>query len=415
MINIPKGTKDVLPSESYKWHYVERIARETADLYCLNEIRTPTFEHTELFLRGVGDTTDIVNKEMYTFRDKGDRSITLKPEGTAGVARSFIENGLFNGAMPLKMYYITPVFRYENPQKGRLREHHQFGVEVYGGAGADTDAEVIKLAYTVLKKCGLSVKLYINSMGCPDCRKKYNDALKGYFADKLDKLCSTCRERYNKNPLRILDCKEEGCKALCKDAPKIIDYLCEDCSAHFKKLQELLTDCGVAYEINPFIVRGLDYYTKTVFEFVTTALGSQGTVCGGGRYDNLISQLGGTPTCGVGFGMGIERLLMLMEAENVIIPERENVKLYIATMGNAAYKKAFEIVSALRDKGVKAEVDHAGRGIKAQFKYADKIHAENVVTLGENELASGIAQIKHMADGSLKEVKIDEISLYFAK
>lgn len=415
MINIPKGTKDVLPSESYKWHYVERIARETADLYCLNEIRTPTFEHTELFLRGVGDTTDIVNKEMYTFRDKGDRSITLKPEGTAGVARSFIENGLFNGAMPLKMYYITPVFRYENPQKGRLREHHQFGVEVYGGAGADTDAEVIKLAYTVLKKCGLSVKLYINSMGCPDCRKKYNEALKGYFADKLDKLCPTCRERYNKNPLRILDCKEEGCKALCKDAPKIIDYLCEDCSAHFKKLQELLVDCGVAYEINPFIVRGLDYYTKTVFEFVTTALGSQGTVCGGGRYDNLISQLGGTPTCGVGFGMGIERLLMLMEAENVIIPERENVKLYIATMGDAAYKKAFEIVSALRDKGVKAEVDHAGRGIKAQFKYADKIHAENVVTLGENELASGIAQIKHMADGSLKEVKIDEISLYFAK
>ena len=415
MINIPKGTKDVLPSESYKWHYVERIARETADLYCLNEIRTPTFEHTELFLRGVGDTTDIVNKEMYTFRDKGDRSITLKPEGTAGVARSFIENGLFNGAMPLKMYYITPVFRYENPQKGRLREHHQFGVEVYGGAGADTDAEVIKLAYTVLKKCGLSVKLYINSMGCPDCRKKYNEALKGYFADKLDKLCSTCRERYNKNPLRILDCKEEGCKALCKDAPKSIDYLCEDCSAHFNKLQELLTDCGVAYEINPFIVRGLDYYTKTVFEFVTTALGSQGTVCGGGRYDNLISQLGGTPTCGVGFGMGIERLLMLMEAENVIIPERENVKLYIATMGDAAYKKAFEIVSALRDKGVKAEVDHAGRGIKAQFKYADKIHAENVVTLGENELASGVAQIKNMADGSLKEVKIDEISLYFAK
>ena len=415
MINIPKGTKDVLPSESYKWHYVERIARETADLYCLNEIRTPTFEHTELFLRGVGDTTDIVNKEMYTFRDKGDRSITLKPEGTAGVARSFIENGLFNGAMPLKMYYITPVFRYENPQKGRLREHHQFGVEIYGGAGADTDAEVIKLAYTVLKKCGLSVKLYINSMGCPDCRKKYNEALKDYFADKLDKLCPTCRERYYKNPLRILDCKEEGCKVLCKDAPKIIDYLCDDCSVHFKKLQELLTDCGVAYEINPFIVRGLDYYTKTVFEFVTTALGSQGTVCGGGRYDNLISQLGGTPTCGVGFGMGIERLLMLMEAENVIIPAHENVKLYIATMGDSAYKKAFEIVSALRDKGVKAEVDHAGRGIKAQFKYADKIHAENVVTLGENELASGVAQIKNMADGSLKQVKIDEISLYFAK
>ena len=415
MINIPKGTKDVLPFESYKWHYVERIARETADLYCLNEIRTPTFEHTELFLRGVGDTTDIVNKEMYTFLDKGERSITLKPEGTAGVARSFIENGLFNNAMPLKMYYITPVFRYENPQKGRLREHHQFGVEVYGGAGADTDAEVIKLAYTVLKKCGLSVKLYINSMGCPECRKKYNEALKGYFADKLDKLCPTCRERYYKNPLRILDCKEEGCKALCKDAPKIVDYLCDDCSSHFKKLQELLTDCGVAYEINPFIVRGLDYYTKTVFEFVTTALGSQGTVCGGGRYDNLISQLGGTPTCGVGFGMGIERLLMLMEAENVVIPTHENVRLYIASMGDKAYKKAFEIASELRDKGVKAEIDHAGRGIKAQFKYADKIHAENVVTLGDNELLTGVAQIKNMADGKLTEIKISDISSYFAK
>ena len=415
MINIPKGTKDVLPFESYKWHYVERIARGTADLYCLNEIRTPTFEHTELFLRGVGDTTDIVNKEMYTFLDKGERSITLKPEGTAGVARSFIENGLFNNAMPLKMYYITPVFRYENPQKGRLREHHQFGVEVYGGAGADTDAEVIKLAYTVLKKCGLSVKLYINSMGCPECRKKYNEALKGYFADKLDKLCPTCRERYYKNPLRILDCKEEGCKALCKDAPKIVDYLCDDCSSHFKKLQELLTDCGVAYEINPFIVRGLDYYTKTVFEFVTTALGSQGTVCGGGRYDNLISQLGGTPTCGVGFGMGIERLLMLMEAENVVIPMHENVRLYIASMGDEAYKKAFEIASELRDKGVKAEIDHAGRGIKAQFKYADKIRAENVVTLGDNELSTGVAQIKNMADGKLTEIKISDISSYFAK
>lgn len=415
MINIPKGTKDVLPFESYKWHYVERIARETADLYCLNEIRTPTFEHTELFLRGVGDTTDIVNKEMYTFLDKGERSITLKPEGTAGVARCFIENGLFNNAMPLKMYYITPVFRYENPQKGRLREHHQFGVEVYGGAGADTDAEVIKLAYTVLKKCGLSVKLYINSMGCPECRKKYNEALKDYFADKLDKLCPTCHERYYKNPLRILDCKEDGCKALCKDAPKIVDYLCDDCSAHFKKLQELLTDCGVAYEINPFIVRGLDYYTKTVFEFVTTALGSQGTVCGGGRYDNLISELGGTPTCGVGFGMGIERLLMLMEAENVVIPTHDNPKLYIATMGDEAYKKAFEIASVLRDKGVKAEVDHAGRGVKAQFKYADKIHAENVITIGENELNSGVAQIKNMTDGTQKEIKIDEITAYFGR
>lgn len=413
MINIPKGTKDVLPSESYKWHYVENTVRKLADLYCLNEIRTPVFEHTELFSRGVGETTDVVNKEMYTFLDKGERSITLKPEGTAGVARSFIENGLFNSAMPLKTYYITPVFRYENPQKGRLREHHQFGVEVYGGAGADTDAEVIRLAYSVLKKLGLKVKLYINSMGCKTCRKTYNAALKEYFADKLDKLCPTCRERYYKNPLRILDCKVDTCKELCVDAPKITDYLCDDCSAHFNKLRSYLDETEIEYEVNPYIVRGLDYYTKTVFEFVTDALGSQGTVCGGGRYDDLIEQLGGTPTCGMGFGMGIERLLMLMEAQGVEIPAEDPVKLFIAAMGDEAYKKAFSLVGELRDKGIKAEIDHAGRGVKAQFKYADKIGAENVAAIGENELLSGTVRVKRMSDGTQTEVKIDELSAYF--
>ena len=409
MINIPKGTKDVLPFESYKWHYVENTVKKIASDYCLNEIRTPVFEHTELFLRGVGETTDVVNKEMYTFLDKGERSITLKPEGTASVARSFIENGLFNGAMPLKTYYISPVFRYENPQKGRLREHHQFGVEIYGGSGADVDAEVIKLAHSVLTALGLKVKLHINSMGCKECRKKYNEALRAYFADKLDKLCDTCRERYVKNPLRILDCKSEECKALCVDAPKITDYLCDDCSAHFEKLKKFLEIAGIEYEVDPYIVRGLDYYTKTVFEFVTTALGSQGTVCGGGRYDDLIAQLGGEPTCGVGFGMGIERVLMLMEAQGVEIPKEDPVKIFIATMGEAAYEKAFGVVCALRDKGVKAELEHAGRGIKAQFKYADKIGAEYVATIGENELASGVCRVKKMSDGSQTEVKIDEL------
>ncbi len=409
MINIPKGTKDVLPFESYKWHYVENTVKKIASDYCLNEIRTPVFEHTELFVRGVGETTDVVNKEMYTFLDKGERSITLKPEGTAGVARSFIENGLFNGAMPLKTYYISPVFRYENPQKGRLREHHQFGVEIYGGSGADVDAEVIKLAHSVLTALGLKVKLHINSMGCKECRKKYNEALRAYFADKLDKLCATCRERYVKNPLRILDCKSEECKALCVDAPKITDYLCDDCSAHFEKLKKFLEIAGIEYEVDPYIVRGLDYYTKTVFEFVTTALGSQGTVCGGGRYDDLIAQLGGEPTCGVGFGMGIERVLMLMEAQGVEIPKEDPVKIFIATMGEAAYEKAFGVVCALRDKGVKAELEHAGRGIKAQFKYADKIGAEYVATIGENELASGVCRVKKMSDGSQTEVKIDEL------
>ncbi len=413
MINIPKGTKDVLPSESYKWHYVEGMAKEVASLYGLNEIRTPTFEHTELFLRGVGDTTDIVNKEMYTFLDKGERSITLKPEGTAGVARSFLENGLFNGAMPLKMYYITPVFRYENPQKGRLREHHQFGVEIYGGAGADTDAEVIKLAKTLLNKLGLEVKLNLNSMGCPTCRAEYNKALKGYFADKLDALCPTCRERYHKNPLRILDCKEEGCKKLCVDAPKITDYLCDDCKAHFNGVKELLKEANVDFIVNPYIVRGLDYYTRTVFEFVTTSLGSQGTVCGGGRYDNLIAQIGGNSTPGVGFGMGIERVLMLMEAEGVEIPLPSPVKVYVATMGENAYKKAFGVVSKLRDNGVKAELDHAGRGVKAQFKYADKIGAEFVATIGDNELSSGKCNVKRMADGTTEEVGIDDLVKYF--
>ena len=409
MIKIPKGTKDVLPFESYKWHYVENTVKKIASDYCLNEIRTPVFEHTELFLRGVGETTDVVNKEMYTFLDKGERSITLKPEGTSGVARSFIENGLFNGAMPLKTYYISPVFRYENPQKGRLREHHQFGVEIYGGSGADVDAEVIKLAHSVLTALGLKVKLHINSMGCKECRKKYNEALRAYFADKLDKLCATCRERYVKNPLRILDCKSEECKALCVDAPKITDYLCDDCSAHFEKLKKFLEIAGIEYEVDPYIVRGLDYYTKTVFEFVTTALGSQGTVCGGGRYDDLIAQLGGEPTCGVGFGMGIERVLMLMEAQGVEIPKEDPVKIFIATMGEAAYEKAFGVVCALRDKGVKAELEHAGRGIKAQFKYADKIGAEYVATIGENELASGVCRVKKMSDGSQTEVKIDEL------
>ncbi len=407
MINIPKGTKDVLPDESYKWQYIESVVRRIAKNFGANEIRTPTFEHTELFLRGVGDTTDIVNKEMYTFEDKGKRSITLKPEGTAGVARSFIENGLSNRAMPLKMYYITPVFRYERPQAGRLREHHQFGVEFYGAKGADTDAEVILLAYSVLTELGLNVKLNINSMGCEKCRKDYNSALKEYLKDNLNDLCETCQTRYEKNPLRILDCKVETCKKLVKNAPKITDYLCDDCKAHFENLKSLLDLAGLSYTVNPLIVRGLDYYTKTVFEFVTADLGSQGTVCGGGRYDNLISQLGGGNVPGVGFGMGIERLLMLMEAKGINIPQGENCKVFIAAMGEEAYKKAFEIVSELRQKGVYADLDHMERGIKAQFKYSDKINAEYVAVIGDNELAEGYLNLKKMQDGSVEKLPVN--------
>ncbi|MBQ7948296.1 MAG: histidine--tRNA ligase, partial [Clostridia bacterium] len=287
MINIPKGTKDVLPQDSYKWQYVEGMAREVADLFNIKEIRTPVFEHTELFQRGVGDTTDIVTKEMYTFKDKGDRSITLKPEGTAGAARSFIENGMGNGVLPAKMYYIIPAFRYERPQAGRLREFHQFGVEVYGSASAQTDAETIFTADTLLKKLGLQIKLYINSIGCPTCRAAYNKALKEFFEPHLNELCGDCKTRFEKNPLRLLDCKEDGCKKINADAPKILDYLCDDCSAHFEEVKACLTLAGVEYEIDPRIVRGLDYYTRTVFEFVSTSIGAQGTVCAGGRYDGL--------------------------------------------------------------------------------------------------------------------------------
>ena len=413
MVNIPKGTKDVLPSEVYKWHYFEKRASEIAAAYNLKEIRTPAFEHTELFLRGVGDTTDVVNKEMYTFLDKGGRSITLKPEGTAGVARSFIENGMHNEAMPCKMFYFSPVFRYERPQAGRLREHHQFGVEIYGAKGADMDAEVILIAYELLTKLGLSVELNINSMGCSECKAKYNAALKEFLKGNLSDMCDTCKVRFEKNPLRILDCKEEGCKRITEKAPAITDYLCDECRAHFENLKKYLDLSGLPYKVNPHIVRGLDYYTRTVFEFVTTSLGSQGTVCGGGRYDGLIETLGGTPTSGVGFGMGIERILMLMEAVGAKIPEEEPVKIYFATMGEAAFEKAFGIVAALRRKGVKAELDHMQRSVKAQFKYADKISAEYVAVIGENELNAGELQLKEMASGESKSIKTDDIVNYF--
>ena len=368
MINIPKGTKDVLPADSYKWQYVEGVARETARLFNLKEIRTPVFEHTEVFLRGVGDTTDIVTKEMYTFRDKGDRSITLKPEGTAGVARSFIENGLAGGVLPAKMYYIIPAFRYERPQAGRLREFHQFGVEIFGAEGADTDAEVIALADSLLKNLGLRVKLHINSIGCPACRAAYNKALREYFSPHLEALCYDCKTRFEKNPLRLLDCKEEGCRKINAAAPTILEYLCPECAAHFEALKTYLSLAGIAYEIDPRIVRGLDYYTRTVFEFVSDDIGAQGTVCGGGRYDGLIAELGGAPAPAVGFAAGIERLLLVMEATGVEIPRPEGPTAYLAGLDDACREKAFGLCVKLRAAGIAAETDHMKRSVKAQFK-----------------------------------------------
>ena len=413
MINIPKGTKDVLPSEAYKWHFVENNARRIAALYGLREIRTPVFEHTELFLRGVGDTTDIVNKEMYTFLDKGDRSITLKPEGTAGVVRSFIENGLASGVLPLKMYYITPVFRYERPQAGRLREHHQFGVEIFGGKGAETDAEVILLARDYIAALGAEgVELNLNSIGCKHCRPKFNEALKEYLRPHLSEMCDTCRARFDKNPLRILDCKEEACSAINEGAPKTVDFLCDECREHFEKLKSILDACGVKYRLNPKLVRGLDYYSKTVFEFVSTNIGSQGTVLGGGRYDTLIENLGGPSVPAVGFGSGIERMLLLLENTGKTIPAEAPVGAYVAGLDEEGRKAAFALADALRRAGVSAEIDHAARSVKAQFKYAGKIGARFVVVIGSNELESGEYTVKDMSDSSSENVKAEEVAAY---
>lgn len=411
MISIPKGTKDVLPSEVYKWHYVESLIRKTASDFGWLEIRTPTFEHTELFLRGVGETTDIVNKEMYTFLDKGNRSITLKCEGTAGAARAFIENGLVSQAQPTKMYYITPVFRYEKPQSGRLREHHQFGVELFGSDTPFADADVIMTAKTLLNRLGITdLKLNINSIGCPECRKNYNEALKAYFSERADKMCPTCRERLQKNPLRILDCKVPECGELAEDAPVTLDYICDGCRQHHDKLKDILSYLKVDYEVNPKLVRGLDYYTKTVFEFISNAIGAQGTVCGGGRYNNLVEQIGGPSVPGVGFGMGLERLIMVAEAAGLYLGERQKPLIYIAPLGDEQYIYAYGLVNGLRQKGITAETDITGRSLKAQMKYADKTGARYVAVLGENERLSGVIKLKDMANGTEEEINISELT-----
>lgn len=413
MINIPKGTKDVLPSDSYKWQYVESMARKAAHLYGFREIRTPAFEHTELFTRSIGDDTDVVKKEMYTFLDKGNRSITLKPEGTSPVARSFVENALDALSLPLKMYYITPVFRYENPQAGRLREHHQFGVELYGGDNAALDYEVISLAHTFLSSVGVTgLVLNLNSIGCEKCRGKYNEALKAYLAGKLDEMCPTCKERFEHNPLRILDCKVEGCKKIVEGAPRILDYICDDCKAHMTELESLLKRGGIEYVINPNIVRGLDYYTKTVFEFVTTALGSQGTVCGGGRYNHLVESVGGKPTPCVGFGLGLERLLMLLDSIGVNIENDDRPDIFVISQNQGLTDKCRDVVMMLRKNGIAADTDNTGRSLKAQFRYADKLAAKYVVVIGDTEASTGVVTVKKLADGTSEQTSIDNLVNY---
>lgn len=404
-----KGTEDVLPKDSYRWQFVEDVMRKESAAYGFKEIRTPVFEHTELFARGVGQTTDVVQKEMYTFDTKGGESVTLRPEGTAGAARAVLEHGLVNDSLPIKASYFVSCYRYEKPQAGRLREFHQFGLECYGTQSPVADAELICAAQSIFDRLGIKqLRLEINSIGCPACRAEYHKALKEYFYGYKDELCETCNSRLEKNPMRILDCKSPVCSKIAQGAPKITDYLCDECREHFASVQKYLDAAGVEYTVNPTIVRGLDYYTKTVFEFVTDFIGAQGTVCGGGRYDGLIEELGGKHLPSLGFAMGIERLLMLMDKQGIEIPKPSTCDLYVAVMGESASLKSFEIIKAVRSCGLIAETDVVGRGLRAQMKYADKIGAKFSMVLGDNEIEQGKAVIKNMSSGEQTEIVLDD-------
>lgn len=403
-----KGTKDVLPNESYKNQYIEATCLGVAENFGYKEMRTPVFEHTELFQRGVGDTTDVVQKEMYTFDDKGGRSITLRPEGTSGAARAFLENGLSNEALPQKICYLTSCYRYEKPQAGRLREFHQFGIECFGATSPLADAEMISLAKQIFDELGVKdLHLELNSIGCPECRAEYHKALKEYFSQYKDKLCDTCNDRLERNPMRILDCKSPVCSEIAKGAPVVLDYLCDECREHFQKVKSYLDAANIEYIVNPQIVRGLDYYTKTVFEFVSDAIGSQGTVCGGGRYDGLLEELGGQHTPSLGFGMGLERLQLVMEAQGCNFPEPSRPDLFIVAMGEKATLKAVEIAKDMRDEGFSVVYDLNGRSLRAQMKYADKLGAKFNVVIGDNEVENKVVSLKDMTTGESSEINLD--------
>lgn len=405
----PKGTEDLLPQESYKWHYLEGMFKKICKSFGYKEIRVPTFEHTELFERGVGDTTDVVQKQMYTFNDKGNRSVTLRPEGTASVARAFLQHNLYAEALPFKAFYNVPCFRYENKQKGRLREFHQFGIEAFGAQSATMDAEVISLAITFLKSVGLEdLSVNINSIGCPECRKAYSDALKAFLKPKYDELCDTCKSRYERNPLRILDCKSEICGEIVKNAPSMLDYVCDECRDHFEQFKKCLNSMNITYNIDSGIVRGLDYYTKNVFEIIS----GEFTVCGGGRYDGLVEELGGKPMPAVGFGLGIERLLLRLSENCVEIPKPEPVKLYIIPLGDNAGLMSQKLVFELRKQGISVETEHMGRGLRASMKYADKIGAQYTLVLGDNEIQDGSAALKDMLTGESTDVNLDNVYEY---
>ena len=409
-IQKPRGTMDIFPEDVALWHKIEEKARDVASRFGLGEIRTPTFEDLALFKRGVGEVTDVVQKEMYTLTDKEGRVFALRPEGTASVVRAIIENGKTSDAMPLKYYYLINCFRYEKPQAGRSREFFQFGTEMFGAASPAADATVISLAHTLLKELGIKgVKLHINSIGCPSCRPDYRNALVDYFSKNEEQLCDTCKERLKTNPLRVLDCKSPICSAIAKDAPSTVDYLCPECNEHFESLKKYLDAMGIEYTVNTRIVRGLDYYTKTVFEFICDGIGAQSTVCGGGRYDGLMQQLDGPALPGIGFGMGLTRVILAMKESGCGEIEANKPVLYIAPLGANAVAKALAIVSDLRDKGIYAECDICARSLKAQMKYADKIGAKYTLIIGDSELECGRAQLKNMKMSEQREIEIDNI------
>lgn len=408
MIQRPKGTKDILPEDSFKWQYVEGKVKELFGNYGFEEIRVPVFEHTELFQRGVGETTDVVQKEMYTFEDKGGRSITLRPEGTAGVVRAYVENGMSSMPSPMKLWYNMSMYRYENVQKGRYREFNQIGAELFGTDSYLADVEIISMADQLFKNLNIqNIQLYINSIGCPECRKKYQEELKKYIEPNLNEYCDTCKSRFEKNPMRILDCKEERCKEFNENAPAIIDFLCEDCKNHFENVKKLLTDLNIEYKVDTRIVRGLDYYTRTVFEFVSEEEGY--TVLAGGRYDGLVKEVGGADTPAIGFAMGMERLVPLFEKYNEI--KQKQIELYITNIGETANTYATRLSTELRNKNVYVEKDISGRSLNSQFKYANKKNAKYCLTIGDAEIESKVAKLKNMATGEEKEIALNVESI----
>ena len=410
LTNGPRGTKDILPSVSGQWQYIEGKIREICNIFSYKEIRTPIFEHTELFLRGIGDTTDIVEKEMYTFTDRGERSLTLRPENTAAVVRSYLENKLYADNQLAKLFYIGPMFRYDRPQAGRYRQFHQFGIESIGLSNPTVDAEIITLAVQFLKKLGLEeLILQLNSVGCPKCRPVYREKLQEFLKEKVEDLCNDCKSRYDRNPMRILDCKNEKCTALSQGAPEMVDCLCDDCNSHFTKLKELLTAIGIEYKLNPRLVRGLDYYTKTAFEIQYAPLGAQSAVCGGGRYDGLIGECGGNDTPAIGFAIGIERVLLALEKQNLLPDFNEGSDAFIIQFGDATESVAFNLMSQLRANGLKVEMDFGGRSFKAQMKQANKLNAKYVLIVGEDEVAKDVVTLKNMANSEQEVVEIKNI------